>query len=142
MKIVKLSAALIALAVAAPAVAEESFKVIANLEVSVESLSRMQLSDLFLKRASTFPGGGRAVPVDLSEDNRAFDAFCQGVHGKPGSLIRAFWKKVAATGRDAPPAVRRSDEEMLAFVRTTRGAIGYVSGAASTNGVKVIRVGN
>ena len=137
-----IAVAALALALAAPAAAEEPFKVVANLEVSAESLSRAQLSDIFLKRASNFPGGGHAAPVDLAEDSKTFEAFSKDVHGKPGSLVRAFWKKVAATGRDSPPPVRRSDEEVLAFVRTTRGAIGYVSAAAPTTGVKVIRVGN
>ncbi len=134
--------AALALSFAAPAGAEEPFKVVANLEVSAESLSRAQLSDLFLKRTSAFPGGGPAAPVDLAEDSRTFEEFSKEIHGKPGSLVRAFWKKVAASGRDAPPPVRRSDDEVLAFVRTTRGAIGYVSAAAQTAGVKVIRVGN
>jgi len=141
MRIVKLAAALLGIALATPALAEEGFKVVANLEVSTESLSRAQLSDIFLKRASNWPGGGRVVPADLGEGNKAFDAFCLAIHGKPGSLIRAFWKRVAASGRDTPPVVRNSDEEMLAFVRTTRGAVGYVSAGANTPGVKVLRVG-
>ena len=37
-------------------------------------------------------------------------------------------------------AVRASDDEVLAFVRATPGAIGYVSAGASTSGVKVITV--
>ncbi len=134
--------AALALSIAAPAPAEEPFKVVANLEVSAESLSRAQLSDVFLKRATAFPGGGPAAPVDLAEDSKTFEAFSQAIHGKPGSLVRTFWKKVAATGRDSPPPVRHSDEEVLAFVRTTRGGIGYVSAATPTTGVKVIRVGN
>ena len=141
MRIMKLAVALLGLTLAAPAFAEEAFKVVANLEVSTESLSRAQLSDIFLKRATSWPGGGKVVPVDLGDDSRAFEAFCQAIHGKPGSLMRAFWKRVAASGRDTPPAVRNSDEEVLAFVRTTRGAVGYVSGNANTAGVKVLRVG-
>jgi ABC-type phosphate transport system substrate-binding protein len=142
MRHLSIAFAALALSIAAPAPAEEPFKVVANLEVSAESLSRAQLSDIFLKRATVFPGGGPATPVDLAEDSRTFEAFSEAIHGKPGSLVRAFWRKVAASGRDSPPAVRRSDEEVLAFVRTTRGAIGYVSAGAATPGVKVIRVGN
>ena len=140
MRIVKLAAALLGIALAAPALAQE-FKVVANPEVAPDNLSRAQLSDIFLKRASSWPGGGKVVPADLQEDHKAFDAFCMAIHGKPGSLIRAFWKRVAASGRDTPPAIRNSDDEMLAFVRSTRGAVGYVSAGANTAGVKVIRVG-
>ncbi len=139
---VAVAVAALALSIAAPAPAEEPFKVVANLEVSAESLTRAQLSDLFLKRATVFPGGGPAAPVDLAEDSKTFEAFSQEIHGKPGSLVRAFWKKVSASGRDSPPPVRRTDEDVLAYVRTTRGGIGYVSAAAPTTGVKVIRIGN
>ena len=61
---------------------------------------------------------------------------------KPCSVIREFWKRVAMSGRDTPPAVRGSDDEVVAFVRSSRGAIGYVSSGASTNGVKVIKIAN
>jgi ABC-type phosphate transport system substrate-binding protein len=142
MRILKIGVALLALLLSAPALAEDGFKVIANLEVSSDGLTRAQLSDIFLKRATTWPGGARVVPADLAEELPAFNAFCQAIHNKPGSLIRNFWKRVAASGQDTPPTVRGSDEEMLAFVRTTRGAVGYVSAGASTAGVKTIRVGN
>ena len=140
-KLLVAAAALVLLA-AGPAAAEDGFKVVANLEVPAESLSRAQLSDVFLKRSTVFPGGGAAAPVDQAEGSPVFEAFSRDVHGKAGSVVRAFWKKVAATGRDSPPPVRRSDDEVLAFVRSTRGAIGYVSAATPTSGVKVIRVGN
>jgi ABC-type phosphate transport system substrate-binding protein len=142
MRKLKLAAAALALGFAAPALAEEAFKVIAHPEVAVEAIARTQLSDIFLKRATTWPGGAKVVPVDLGADTKAFEAFCQGIHGKPGSLIRSFWKRVAATGRDTPPAVRGSDDDVTAFVRSTPGAVGYVSATAAATGVKVLRVGN
>lgn len=135
----KLALAALAVAVAVPALAEE-FKVVANPAVPVEAISKLQLSDIFLKRASTFPGGARAAPVDLAEGNKTFDAFAQAVHGKPGAIIRGFWKKVSASGRDAPPPTRQSDEDVLTFVRNTPGGVGYVSGGAATTGVKVLKV--
>jgi ABC-type phosphate transport system substrate-binding protein len=139
MRHLKLALAALAVAVAAPALAED-FKVVANPAVPIESISRTQLSDLFLKRSSTYPGGAAAVPVDLAEGNKTFEAFAKTVHNKPGAVIRAFWKKVSASGRDAPPPVRQTDEDVVAFVRNTPGAIGYVSPAAATAGVKVLKV--
>ena len=142
MRIAKLAAALLGLTVASPALAEEGFKVVAHTEVAAESLSRTQLSDLFLKRTTTWPGGGAVVPVDLDEALPAASAFSNAVHHKSVAVIRAFWKRVQMSGRDTPPTVRASDDEVVAFVRSPRGAIGYVSAGASTNGVKVIKVGN
>ena len=38
------------------------------------------------------------------------------------------------------PKMLESDAEMLAYVKKTRGAIGYVSDGASTDGVKILAV--
>lgn len=142
MRIAKLAVMLLALLSASSAPAEDSFKVVANPDVPFDSMSRAQLSDVFLKRTTAWPSGARVDAVDLGEGSSAFEAFCKEIHGKQGSVIRAFWKRVTLSGRDTPPAIRHSDEDVLSFVRATRGAIGYVSGGASTSGVKVIKVAN
>ena len=38
------------------------------------------------------------------------------------------------------PKMLASDAEMVAYVKNTKGAIGYVSAGASTEGVKVLEV--
>lgn len=142
MRIAKLALALLGFALTASALADDGFKVVANGDVPYESLSKTQLSDLFLKRTTTWPGGTAVAPVDLGEGSATADAFCRAIMGKPASVIRAFWKRVAMSGRDTPPAVRASDEDVIAFVRSNRGAVGYVSSGASTSGVKIIKVGD
>jgi TonB family protein len=44
------------------------------------------------------------------------------------------------TGRGSEPKVLGSDSEVVAYVARTRGAIGYVSGAASVEGVKTLAI--
>ena len=44
------------------------------------------------------------------------------------------------SGRDVPPAIAKSDAEVLAFVRANRGAVGYVTAGADLAGVKVLAV--
>ena len=41
-----------------------------------------------------------------------------------------------------PPVKKASDEEVLAFVRTHSGAVGYVSTSAAADGVKILKLGN
>lgn len=140
MRIPKLALALLALLLAAPSLAEDGFKVVANPDVSVESMTRTDLSDVFLKRTTAWPGGARIEPVDQPEGAPAFEAFCKAVHHKSGAVIKAFWKRVGLSGRDTAPVTKPRDEDVLAYVRATRGAIGYVSAGAATAGVKVIAV--
>lgn len=131
--------AALALAGAAPALAAE-FNVVVNLESPVDTLTREQVSDLFLKRTTSFPGGFAAKPVDRPDGSKLFEAFCRSIHGKAGSVVHAFWTRVSASGRDSAPPVRQTDEEVLAYVRSTKGAIGYVSAGISTTGVRVVQV--
>jgi ABC-type phosphate transport system substrate-binding protein len=140
MRALRFLLAAFALAAAVPAAAEEAFKVVVHPDAAVDALSKEQLSDVFLKRATSLPGGVAAHPVDQADGSKVFDAFCQSVHGKPGSVVRAFWKRVGASGRDSAPPTRASDEEVLAYVRANHGAIGYVSPGAATAGVKVVKV--
>jgi TonB family protein len=44
------------------------------------------------------------------------------------------------TGRGSTPKETASDADTVAYVARTKGAIGYVSGGASTEGVKILRI--
>jgi ABC-type phosphate transport system substrate-binding protein len=140
MRPMKLAAFLLGLLLAPLALADDGFKVVASPDVAADSLSKTELSDIFLKRSTSWPGGASIQPVDQAEGVPAADAFSKTVHHKPASVIRAFWKRVTATGRETAPPVKTRDDDVLAFVRSSRGAIGYVSSSAPTAGVKVVAV--
>jgi ABC-type phosphate transport system substrate-binding protein len=119
--------------------APPAFRVIVNPANPVSSLSRGELSDLFLKKVTGWSGAGRAMPVDQEEcDTR--DGFMREIHQRSPSAVRAFWQQRIFSGRDVPPPEMEGDAEVLAFVRLHVGAIGYVSSSAPTAGVKVVEV--
>jgi hypothetical protein len=128
---------LLAFALAFPAVAADAFKVVANNSVAVHALKRQMLSELFMKRSTTWEGGAAAVPVDNAA---AREEFSRSVHGKAAAAVRSYWNQQIFSGRSLPPLEKASDAEVLAYVRSTAGAVGYVSTAADTSGVKVIAV--
>ncbi len=127
-----------ALALAASAAAED-FKLVVNGSNGLSSLSRQQVSQLFLKRTTKWPNGQAAQPVEPS-DERTRAAFCRAVHGKTLNALRSYWNQVIFSGRDVPPVEKSGDDAVVDFVRANQGAIGYVSADASTAGVKVIQV--
>jgi hypothetical protein len=65
-------------------------------------------------------------------------AFSKDVHKKDVDAVAAYWATLVYSGRELPPPVKRTDDEVLDFVRHTPGAVGYVSADAPTEGVKVI----
>ncbi len=130
--------AMILMAGAAPAA--PSFLVVVNEANPISSLSQEELSDLFLKKSSRWGDGSLVVPVDQGEDSQVRERFNREVHRKSAAGVRAYWQQRIFSGRDIPPPEKRGDAEVIAFVRNNPAAIGYISAAASTSGVKVLAV--
>jgi len=124
---------------ASPAVAQD-YKVVAHPDVPAGSLTRDQLSRLFMKKTTEWADGTAVVPVDQDSASRPREAFSQDVHGKDTRAVVAFWQKRVFSGRGMPPLIRANDALVLDYVRTTPGAVGYVSAGAPADGLKVIRV--
>ena len=120
--------------------AGEDYKVVANSANPTSSVSRDQLSGLFLKKAP-WPNGQSVQPIDLAEDSPVRRAFTSAVHGRPVSAVKAYWQQKVFSGRDVPPPEKASDAAVLAYVEANPGAIGYVSAAAPIgHGVKEVTV--
>jgi len=116
------------------------FIVVVNEGNPVPSLSRPEISDLFLKKSSEWPKLGRVLPVDQPEGSAVRESFNREIHRKSSTAIRAYWQQRVFSGRDVPPPEKDGDQEVLAYVRKNAGAIGYLSPKASTEGVKVLEV--
>lgn len=130
---------MLALIGASPAAAAE-YKLIAHPLVEVSHLSRDEVSRLFLKKEMFLADGTEAMPVDLQSDSPTREAFSQQIHGKGVGAIHSYWQRQIFSGRGKPPQVKRSDAEVIAWVSSTPGAIGYVAANAAVVGVRVIEV--
>jgi ABC-type phosphate transport system substrate-binding protein len=117
-----------------------SFKVIVNNVVHVESLSKKEVSDLFMKRTPKWGSGTPVMPVDQSDRAAVRGEFSKTIHGKATAAVKSYWQQQIFSGRDVPPVEKASDSEVVALVRSNPGAIGYVDAAADTTGVKVLTI--
>jgi ABC-type phosphate transport system substrate-binding protein len=124
---------------AAPGAAQE-FKVIVNSANATTELPAAAVSKIFLKEAAKFPNGSAAVPVDQGKASPVRAAFTKAVIGRAVSAVETYWQQQIFSGKEVPPASKPSDDEVIAFVKANPGAIGYVSAAASTAGVKVVEI--
>ena len=124
-----------------PAAAQQGFVVIVHPSNPVSSLSAAELSRIFLKKTVKWEGGSRVEPVDLAASSAVRGRFSQAVHGKGTSAISAYWQKMIFSGRDIPPAELGTAAEVIAFVASHRGGVGYIAeGTALGEGVKAIRI--
>lgn len=140
---VLLAAALVALLpglLPTPGQGSSGFVVVGHQGVPDSSLTRSEVSDIFLLRTHTWSDGTPAKPV--TQETRDLDeAFCREIHGRSVASVKKFWQRQIFTGRGTPPPERDSDSAVLSYVRSTPGAIGYVSSRASLgSGVKQIQL--
>lgn len=130
----------ISLALAGSSPAAGAFVLVAHPGVKAKSLSRADVSRLFLKKTTNWPGGVAVVPVDQPAASRTREAFSRDVHGRSAAAVDAYWQKLVFSGSGVPPTTLASDEEVLRFVRTTPGGVGYVSLGTDTHEVSIVDI--
>ena len=120
--------------------AETSYRVIVHPTVKGSQIPRATLSSIFLKQAPRWGDGSPVLPVDQSMRSSIRRSFAADVLQRPLMELQIFWSRRMATGI-APPPVKQTDEEIVAFVAATPGAIGYVSsGQPLPEGVRQIAI--
>jgi ABC-type phosphate transport system substrate-binding protein len=138
--IVALAAGLMA-APAHSADADTGYKLVVNAANPLTAVSRGDVTQIFLKKTTTWPNGQPANPVDQRSDAPSRQAFSVSVLGRDMHEIAGYWNQMIFSGRALPPPTKGSDDEVLAFVRTNPNAVGYVGGATPVGeGVKVVKV--
>lgn len=95
---------------------------------------------MFLKKMVKWSDGTPAAPVNQSKKSPVRDSFTTAVHGKSVAAVDSYWQQQIFSGRDVPPPEKSADAEVVAFVKANGGAVGYVTNAAPTAGVKVLDV--
>ena len=122
-----------------PAESPTRFKVVVSASNPLESMSRADLSKIFLKKITRWGSGQKIQPVDQVEKSELRIAFSKEVHEKDVAWIKAYWQKMFFSGRASAPPALSTDDEVLSYVRSNGGAIGYVSAQVPTGeGVKVV----
>jgi ABC-type phosphate transport system substrate-binding protein len=108
--------------------ADSGYRVIVHPGVKGSQIPRATLSSIFLKQAPRWSDGTPVLPVDQSMRSPVRMSFAAEVLQRPMVEVQIFWSRRMATGV-TPPPVKQSDQEIVAFVASTPGSIGYVSSA-------------
>jgi len=76
----------------------------------------------------------------LAKGGPTHEAFLKEYLGKNDAALQAFYRSLVFTGKGSMPKALASDADVVAYVAKTKGAVGYVSAGASTDGVKTLQV--
>lgn len=101
-------------------------------------ISRDDINRLYTGRASSFPGGSQAVPINLIDSNSTRNDFDDKVLGRSSSQIKAHWSKLVFTGKGSPPKEVNNDAEVIDLVANNPNIIGYVSKNADISSVRAV----
>ncbi len=135
-----LACALAVLAATGASTAAENCVVIVNPSNPTTSMRKADVSRLFLKQTGKWTNGTKVVPVDLPTKSSTRADFTRAVHGRTVEAIQAYWNQKMFSGAEVPPEQKPSERDVVEFVRTTPGAVGYVSASAAGPQVKVLRL--
>jgi hypothetical protein len=91
-------------------------------ESSIKSLSKEEISNLYLKKSDEIDGKKVGV-IDNKDD---YDEFYEKVLNKTPSQIHAYWMKQIFLGRRVPPK-RVSKNELKDELKKDKDSIGYSS---------------
>ncbi len=120
--------------------AEAGFQVIVHPSVAGKTITKAALADIFMGKAKRWGDGRDVLPVDLTATSPVREAFSRACLGLPTEGVRLYWMRRIAAGAQ-PPFSRKTDEDVIAYVATHPGAVGYVAeGLALPETVKAVAV--
>jgi ABC-type phosphate transport system substrate-binding protein len=131
-------AAVLVLSVGTRAAAADVVAVVAS-NSAITTLSADQVADLFLGKASRFPDGEQAVPIDQLEGSRVRDVFYETFTRKSPAQVKAYWSRVIFTGRGQPPKEVANSLEVKKQLAQNPRAIGYIERSFVDESVRVLR---
>ena len=105
---------------------------------AVSTLSKAQLTDIFLGNGYRFPNGTPAIPIDQAEGSPARDEFYVKYAGKLPAQIKAHWAKMIFTGRGQPPKVVSTDAAIKKLIAANPQVVSYIERGAVDSTVKLV----
>lgn len=134
-----LFAGVLLLVSAAPARARGELVIIAHPAVAADRLERRELERIYLGKTSRWADGVAVAPAMLKEGpvHAEFVADCL---DRPVHRFVTYWRQMVFTGKGVPPAGFDREQELVAYVAATPGAVGYArpGTAAAAAGVKIL----
>ena len=123
----------------AASAAGEDVKVIAHAGVGVNEISVDDLRAVFLGTRTSLKHAGVVKPV-LGRDQTSLRRFASVYLGKSIPALETYYRSLLFTGRAPLPVGFASEEEVVAYVARTPGAIGFVRESMPGGPVKTLRV--
>jgi ABC-type phosphate transport system substrate-binding protein len=119
--------------------AKAQVAVIANSSVKASEVSADELRDVFTGDKSSLRDGSKVTPVTL-KGGAVHESFLKQYVGKNDAAFRTSWRSLVFTGQGSMPKTFDTESQMVDYVASTPGAIGYVAAGTPHDKAKTLAV--
>jgi ABC-type phosphate transport system substrate-binding protein len=120
--------------------ADDVHAVVAHPGVHQQNLSRNAVRAIFGMRLQTWPDGTAIKVFVLPDEASLHKAFSKETLNVFPHQLRSAWDRLVFSGTGQAPSEVASEEEMLARVAGTPGAIGYLTRTKINDTVHVLQI--
>ena len=110
---------------------------VVNKNTQISEIKPADVCAIFKGEKSRFADGSRATPV-LLKGGPVHEVFISKYCGETPEQFREQWRKLVFTGQGAMPRSFASESELIGYISSTPGAIGYVSRSSPQDDVKIL----
>ncbi len=130
-------AALTALAFTSSCISHAEVVVVVGSRHPVSTLTKAQVTDLFLGRAKEFPNGSPALTAIIAA-GPSKDEFFERILSKTDSQARSIWARLVFTGIGTGPREINDATQMKRLLAANPNAIGFIDRSEVDHQVKVV----
>jgi ABC-type phosphate transport system substrate-binding protein len=111
--------------------------IIANPGVAEYAIDSRDLQRIYLGKQTQWRDDTSIVPVML-KSGPLHDEFIERYIDRSVQRFVTYWRQRVFTGKGVPPKSFVQESELVAYVASTPGSVGFASAAANVSGVKVL----
>ncbi|WP_440053817.1 hypothetical protein ACSLBF_13085 [Pseudoalteromonas sp. T1lg65] len=103
-----------------------------------QELDKNYIKRIFLGKEQLFPSGDKVMILEIDNEDKIYESFCQHVVDKQPERYKAFMARLIFTGKVAPLKRVASSQEMKQLVVADTSTIGYIPVSEVDDSIKVL----
>ena len=111
--------------------------VVVPADSPIQSLSKQQVSNLFLSKTNRLTDGSKAVLIEIRNQKLRHE-FYRLISNKTPTQLKSYWTTLIFTGKGKPPKSLSSKQEIIDFMKHNLTTVTYLHSSEITAEMKVV----
>ena len=112
--------------------------VVVNPQSEIKTLTKRQISDIYMGRRRTFPTGEAVMILEQGQSSAIREHFFRLLNGMSLKRLNAYWARLQFSGAVQPPPELPDSQTVRELVGNNKDAIGYIEASQVDDSVRVI----